>query len=409
MGFYKQAYWANEGQGRTRRERQSGSYSFFVPSPLFAVQHNLALSADVAADVAAAERAIIALNANSKTVHNLEGVARLLLRTEAVASSHIEGLSIGPRRLLRAEFALGQGAELAPDNTAVQIIGNIHAMQDALAGAQAAPEVTVPNILQIHAKLCEGTNIAPFGGLLRSSQNWVGGNSFNPLGAEFVPPSPSYLVPLLEDLAAFCNSVQMPALVQAALAHAQFETIHPFVDGNGRTGRALVHLVLRRRGLAPHLVPPISLMLATHSKSYVEGLTAFRFEGEPTDAAAAAAVNEWISFFAGMTTSACEAAVQFEERADALQATWREQLGSVRANSALECMLGEMLAHPVFSAASMAAACGRSVVAVNAAIERCVESGIVKPVGSNKRNRVFEVPAAIAEFSRLEERLHRAG
>lgn len=95
-------------------------------------------------------------------------------------------------------------------------------------------------------------------GVVRARQNWIGGSSYNPCGAAFVPPPPETLDALLGDLLAYVNGDDHPALVQAAIAHAQFETIHPFADGNGRTGRALIHVILRRRGLEPWPVPPVT-------------------------------------------------------------------------------------------------------------------------------------------------------
>jgi Fic family protein len=96
---------------------------------------------------------------------------------------------------------------------------------------------------------------------------------------DYVPPPPETVAELIEDLCAFANTDDLPAVAQAAITHAQFETIHPFVDGNGRTGRAIIHLVLRRRGLALRVLPPVSLVLATLTKDYVGGLTASRYLG----------------------------------------------------------------------------------------------------------------------------------
>src|SRR6201999_2938774 len=112
-----------------------------------------------------------------------------------------------------------------------------------------------------------------------------GGISFNPCSAVFVLPPQEHVLGLMQDLCEFCNQDALPAVVQAAMAHAQFETIHPFVDGNGRTGRALVHVILRRRGVAPRLLPPVSLVLATWATDYVAGLTATRYSGTQTSAA----------------------------------------------------------------------------------------------------------------------------
>src|SRR5207302_3067265 len=137
-------------------------------------------------------------------------------------------------------------------------------------------------------------------------QNWIGGNDYNPCGADFVPPPPEFVPDLLLDLVAYLDSDDYSPLVQAAIAHAQFETIHPFADGNGRVGRALIHAVLRRRGLAPRYVPPISLVLATESRSYIGGLTAYRYMGEPTSAAAQEGVANWMGTFASATARAVQ-------------------------------------------------------------------------------------------------------
>lgn len=193
--------------------------------------------------------------------------------------------------------------------------------------------------------------------------------------------------------------------MQAAVAHAQFESIHPFVDGNGRTGRALIQLVLRRRGLASRLVPPVSLVLATHAKSYVQGLTDFRYLDSAGKESISDGINEWVSFFAGACLASCEEAERFARSADALLAEWRERLGSVRKNSALDLMLEELVGMPVFTVKSVAEVAGRATSAVSAAIERCVDTGIAKPLSSQKRNRVFEVPEVINEFNIFERRL----
>jgi len=119
-----------------------------------------------------------------------------------------------------------------------------------------------------------------------------------PCSAAFVPPPPELVPGLIEDLCVICNDDSLPAVAQAALAHAQFETIHPFADGNGRTGRGLIHLVLRRRELATRVLPPISLILATWAKDYIDGLTATRYSGPASGEAAHAGLNRWIGTFA---------------------------------------------------------------------------------------------------------------
>jgi Fic family protein len=238
------------------------------------------LDGSVVADVAEAEAAVTRFNVEAQALNDYETLARLLLRAEAVASSRIEGLEIGSRRLLREEVASLMG-ERSLDVTASEVLGNVRAMQWAVTGATAGETLEVADLLEIHRRLLEGTSQERFAGRLRDVQNWIGGSGFNPCSAVFVPPPPERVPELLEDLCVFASGEDLPAVVQAAIAHAQFETIHPFVDGNGRTGRALIHVILRRRGLAPRVLPPVSLVLATWSQDYVDTLMGTRSTAEP--------------------------------------------------------------------------------------------------------------------------------
>ena len=289
-----------------------------------------------------------------------------LLRAEAVASSKIEGLEVGGRRLLKAQAAMGLGDEPS-DVTAVEVLNNIEAMRWAVDTLSEADAITLDHLLGIHERLLAGTFLERHAGRLRDEQNWIGGSSYNPCSAAFVPPPPERMADLLEDLCAFCNQDALPAIAQAAIAHAQFETIHPFVDGNGRTGRALIHVILRRRGLAPIVVPPVSLVLATWSQDYISGLTATRprpGEQNGTDA--------WIALFAAAMTRAVRDAESYEDRVDEVQAAWRERLGRVRSDSAAAKLISALPGAPVVTAQSAATLIGRSFQAVNEAIPRLV-------------------------------------
>jgi len=244
-----------------------GRYASYVPDPL--AGRPFTLDGEVAADVADAEAAILRLNVAAASLADTEALARLLLRAEAVASSRIEGLQVGARRLLRVEAARGLKGRTHSDVTAEEVLGNIDAMASALDAADSERPVTVETILSIHELLLGGADLERYEGRIREVQNWIGGSSYNPCSAVYVPPPPAPVPDLLDDLARFCDDDSLPAVAQTAVAHAQFETIHPFVDGNGRTGRALIHLILRRRGLAPRVVPPVSLVLATLSRDYI--------------------------------------------------------------------------------------------------------------------------------------------
>jgi Fic family protein len=388
--------------GLSRRDRQGCDYEAYVPDRL--ALRSLALDGPTAADVTDAERAIVGLNQDSRALADSEAIARLLLRAEAVASSRIEGLEVGGRRLLKAQLAR-MVKDSRPDVTATEVLNNVEAMNWAVETLAARPKITPDDLLTVHARLLSGTSLEHHGGRLRDVQNWIGGSSFNPCSAAFVPPPPEHVPDLLQDLCEFCNRDDLPAVAQAAIAHAQFETIHPFVDGNGRTGRALIHVILRRRGLAPRLVPPISLVLATWAGDYVDGLTRTRYAGKPDGPAAIDGANAWIALFAGACRRAVADAETYERRVHALQETWRDRLGRVRAKSATDLLIAALPGAPIVTVQSAAALIGRSQQAVNEAIRRLVDGDVLTQTTVGARNRAFEAPELIDTFTALERQL----
>lgn len=210
---------------------------------------------------------------------------------------------------------------------------------------------------------------------------------------------------LIADLCSFCNDESLPAVAQAAIAHAQFETIHPFFDGNGRTGRGLIHLVLRRRGLATRVLPPISLVLATWARDYVDGLEATRYRGPSSSKDAQAGLNIWLGRFAGACKRAVVDAASFEERIEQIEVEWRAHVGSVRRNSATDLLLRSIAGAPVLTVTGAARLIGRSYPQTNAAIERLLAAGVLSQVTVGRRNRAFEAPAVINAFTDLERQL----
>lgn len=395
--------WRSEvTSGLPRRDRASCEYEAYLPDPLLG--RAVSLDGDVAADVTDAEAAITRFDAKATALANTEGLARLLLRAESVASSRIEGLEVGGRRLLHAEAAQALGDD-ANDLTAVEVLGNIQAMSWALHTVSPGDEITTATLLEAHRRLLARTPLEDFGGHIREKQNWIGGSSYNPCSAAFVPPPEEYVWDLLNDLCAFCNTDSLPAVAQAALAHAQFETIHPFVDGNGRIGRALVHLVLRRRGLAIRVLPPVSLVLATWSKDYIAGLTVTRYVGSPTSKLASEGLNRWIGLFAAACRRAVSDAETFENQVSELQEKWRKKLGSVRRGSAADLLINALPGAPIVTVNGAAELIGRSFQATNQAISRLAEVEILKQVNVSRRNRAFEAPELIRQFTDLERRL----
>jgi Fic family protein len=395
--------WVTEANpGVARRDRRSCDYEAYVPDSL--TGRKLVFEGNTAADIADAERAIAVLDAAASTLLDTEALARILLRAECVASSRIEGLEVGARRLLRAEAAIDLG-EQSSDVTAAEVLGNIEAMASAIRQTNPGAPITVDVLLDFHRRLLTGTRLESHAGHIRSEQNWIGGSDYNPCSATFIPPPPGFVDELLEDLCSFCNDEDLPAVAQAAVAHAQFETIHPFVDGNGRTGRALIHLVLRRRGLATRVMPPISLVLATWAKDYVDGLQATRYRGPASSSAAQRGINLWVARFAAACLRAVVDATDFEKRSQLLQQEWRAKLGQVRANSATDLLLRALPGAPLITVTSAASLIGRTFPAANEAINRLGEAGILNPVKVGRRNRAFEATAVIEAFTALERQL----
>src|SRR6185503_9634823 len=262
--------------------KRACGYEAFVPDPITAMP--LSLDAGIAGLVSEAENAI--RNLNDKARPALAPMARLLLRTESIASSKVEGMQLGVRELARAEARAESGQKAS--TLAIEVLANVDAMALAVEDAAVAERFGVGEIIAIHERLMERAENRLVAGKIRTRQNWIGGNDYNPCGADFVPPPPAHVSALLDDLCEAINDDRLPPIVQAALVHAQFETIHPFDDGNGRTGRALIHVVLRRRRVAPEYLPPVSVVLAAAKDRYVEGLTAFRGDG----------IGAWIEHFA---------------------------------------------------------------------------------------------------------------
>jgi len=402
MGRLERRFWEAkvDGLGRPRRDRRSGAYQAYVPDRL--VGRSFLLSGEVAADVADASNAITRLDSVATMLTNTESLARLLLRAESVASSQIEGLTVSAQRLLRADVARAEGL-IVRDETASEVLANVDAMSYAV--HEVTGRVTVDQILEVHRRLLARTDRARYAGVIRTTQNWIGKSSYNPIGADYVPPPPGEVAGLLDDLAAFCNEDALPAVAQAAIAHAQFETIHPFVDGNGRTGRALIYMVLRRRGLAMRTTPPVSLVLATRAQDYVRGLNATHYVGSPSSPEATEALNDWIGFFAATCTRAVADAESFEKRVETLQAQWRARLGHVRSDSSVFAILRHLPEMPVFTVNGAVGIVGRTFNSVSRAVGTLVDANIVTPTKAGSRNRVFEARELIDAFTDLERQL----
>ena len=400
MARYEALVWQGSPTGQTRRERTSCSYRAYVPDPL--AERVFALPADLVADLSDADRAVGALQDRQTGLASVESVARLLLRAEAVGSSYIEGLQVNARRLAKEEFAERTGLP-TNDDTARAVLGNIRAMGGALELADLERAITVDDLCALHRELLVGTRDEHWGGVVRQEQNWIRG--VNPCRAAYVPPPHEHVRGLLEDLCSYISGNEHPPVVQAALAHAQFETIHPFIDGNGRVGRALIHLVLRRRGLAPNFVPAVSLILATNAGAYIAGLISFRYDAPADDPVAAGAAIQWIDAFVNALLRACADAAAFADRLDQLEERWCEAAHPVRRSSATDLLLSALPAIPILTVETAAKTIGRSRKRTNDAVNHLHDCGVLRQGTLGRRNRVFEVADLLDAITQFERRL----
>lgn len=344
----------------------------WVPSPLDSL--DLELSVDV---VRRTEQAAAAVRlADAQLPARWEPLARLLLRAEGVASSNIEGL--------RAPAGLVGLAETDSDavgGTAAWIADNLATVRSAVANDVKKP-LTIRMLHRWHEQLMRhGTLPNQMVGRFRTAQGWIGGSS--PLDAVFVPPPPELVAELMDDLVGFANRDDLDSVTQTAVAHAQFETIHPYGDGNGRIGRVLVGWILARRErvLVP---PPVSVLIARDPGGYLSGLHAFR-EGR---------LDAWVGWFAEIVLRAGNGEKEFVTRIEALLADWRNRLADLRSDATARRVIEILPELPVLSAALVAECLGVSERAARHALEmlsdrEMIESFKAMPARAGRPRRLW--------------------
>lgn len=283
----------------------------FVPARL--ADRDLTLEARTVADAARAQAAVE--HGAESMPEDFAALARLLLRAEGVASSFIEGVTAPV-----VDIVLAEADESGTPSAAAWVAANLAAVTEAIEGAPAG-SLTIDGLCGWHRTLMTGSPTpAQHVGVLRTEQGWIGGTS--PLDAHLVTPPPEEVPALIDDLIAYVNRDDVDPVSQAAIAHAQFEIIHPFADGNGRVGRVLVAWILVRR-LALVTPPPVSARIAADVGGYGSGLVLFRMGDH----------NAWVRWFAQAVSGAGRAQQELVTSVERLQREWRERLAEPRADS----------------------------------------------------------------------------
>jgi len=311
--------------------------------------------------------------------------AAVLLRTESAASSKIENLTASARAIAEAE--LGRGS-----NNAALIVANQQAMTAAI---DLADRIDADAILAMHAALL-GRSDPDIAGTWRTQQVWIGGSDFGPHDAAFVPPHATRVPAAIDDLIAFIARHDIPRLAHAALAHAQFETIHPFPDGNGRTGRALVHAQLRHARVTRHVTVPVSAGLLVDIDRYFEALTAYR-HGNP-----APIVERFIhASFAAITNG--------RELVADLRATRERWHDSVKARrDAAAWRIAELLLrHPVINASLVATALDMAPRNVYRSLQPLIDAGALIEFTNRQRDQMWRCPDVLAALDAFATRAGR--
>jgi Fic family protein len=362
---------------RAVRARHAGPYrAAVVPSIADA---RVSLPSDAAALEAEATAEIARFDAEVGA--ELAPFAVVLLRSESASSSMIENLTSGARAVVLAEMGSTE------KRNAQQIVGNVAAMRAAL---DLADDVDERAVLAMHDALVRAVD-PDIAGRWRDEQVWIGGDSYGPHGAEYVPPHADAVPALMADLVRFARRTDLPLLAQAALAHAQFETIHPFADGNGRTGRALVHALLRAGRLTRRVTVPVSAGLLTDTRAYFDTLTAYR-AGDPVPIVAMLATASFAAI-----TNARQLVAELHEVRAGWDATVRARRGATTWRLA-----DLLLRQPVVDAATVARELGISPANALRPLRPLVEAGVLTEFTGAARNRMWqslEVLAALDAFA----------
>jgi len=312
--------------------------------------------------------------------------AAMLLRSEAASSSQIENLTASAGSILKAELGLGETPNAA------LIVSNQLAMEAAISASQ---DFDLPSLLKMQRTLLAKAD-PEHAGKLRQEPVWIGGTAFGPHGADYVGPRWEDVPILMDDLIAFCQRTDLPALVQVAIAHAQLETIHPFTDGNGRTGRALVQALLHRLGVTKSVAVPVSAGLLRDTDRYFAALNSYR-RGE---------IEPIITVFADAAHAAIWNGRMLASEIQEARMSW-QSLMSARSDSGSAMLLDYLLEQPLITSKRAIEFLGTTPANSQNAIDRLVEAGILTQLGTGKRNRIWQAVDVVSALDRFAERSRR--
>jgi Fic family protein len=373
-----------------RYVRQPTGYRAFIPAPL-PPDPPVRLEGELRVLLSKADRALGRLDGSVVTLPNPDLFVFMYVRKEAVLSSQIEGTQSSLQDLLAAEADLFDSLDVPKDVD--EVVNYVQAMNYGLSRLAELP-VSVRLIREIHERLMEGVRggrLTP--GELRRTQNWIGPGGSGLADAVFVPPPPELVPDALGDLERFLHSTEdLPLLVKIGLAHAQFETIHPFLDGNGRVGRLLITFLLTESRVLEKPVLYLSHFLKRHRQEYYERLQAVRDGGE---------WEGWLEFFLRGVAEVSDEAAETARRVLLLRERHRaeitESLGRAAGNG--HRVLESLFDRPIISVGEAQKLTGTGFAAANQLVARMTEVGILREVTGNARNRRFRYEPYVRLFT----------
>lgn len=364
-------------------QRQAGKYDAAVPSSI--AQLSIALPAAVLADAEEASNEITRFDA--ELGDEIAPFSAVLLRSESAASSNIENLTASARAIAEAE-ALG----VTSRRNAALIVSNTEAMKAAIALADRLDENA---ILAMHAALMHDSEPAS-AGHWRTEQVWIGGGNLGPRGADYIAPRHTRVPDTIADLLSFTRRSDVPTFPQIAIAHAQFETIHPFTDGNGRTGRAMIQAMLRHKRLTRQITVPVSAGLLTDTDAYFDALRSYR-EGDP------APIVERLS---EASLLAVANGRQLVADLRSIRGEWNSRINA-RRDSAVHRVVDLLIRYPVFNARLLERELSITTGNARRYVDPLTDAGIIVEFTDRTRNRAWRAPEVLSALDAFAARAGR--
>lgn len=373
--------WRQSARGGTADDRRLSAVTVSIPPTLAKIE--LDLRPGLVTQCEQAVRAIATLDATQG--EQLVPLTSILLRAESVASSKIEHEEASIEDFARALHGVKANSSATAMAAAVGAISHI---LDAPLGEE--------SLLAAHRQLfAHDEHERKFAGRWRTVQNWIGGSDYSPRGAMYVPPPPELVEGAMADLVEFARRDDLPAMAQAAVVHAQFESIHPFTDGNGRIGRALAAVVMRHRGMARHVVVPVAAALVARREHYFATLDTYR-AGDAGPIIEAVAVS---------ATIAAEEARVTAQRIAALPQQWTEAAGNPRSGSGTRAVLDSLATAPIFTMDDLEQRLRISTATAYRAVEQLRNAEVIRPLTGRVRNQVWGASDLLAELEDLGVRI----